>query len=189
MSNPALAADRATLEAMVDEDPNQLGARFAILSDAAGTWTIRSGWPDGAPLCPRPSRRTRCPRPTVASRGRGGPRPTCNVVVSEPAAFGEETLGALTIGIALDDAVARELADVTHSEINLITGARVSGSSLDPGAQLALTALLGRGVPDVHGSVSLGAAWAGGLPQDCRGGQFFAGLFGEVHTRPPTSSC
>ena len=71
----------------------------------------------------------------AAAAGRSG-RDTADVdgrlflAVSEPARFADETLGTLTVGYALDDAVARRLAEVTHCDVNIVVGSRLGASSL-----------------------------------------------------------
>ncbi len=65
------------------------------------------------------------------------------LVIFEPARFAEETLGTLTIGYALDDGVAKELAELTRSEVNLTTAdGAVSGSSLPQTARGELRELI-----------------------------------------------
>src|SRR5439155_9307001 len=69
------------------------------------------------------------------------------LVVSEPARFAEETLGTLTVGYALDDAVAQQLAQVTHCEVNLVVGRQLSASSLKGDERTALANLVAHGTP------------------------------------------
>jgi signal transduction histidine kinase len=53
------------------------------------------------------------------------------LVVTEPALFVDEVLGWLAVGYRLDDEFARDLAQITHADVNLISGRRLLGSSLD----------------------------------------------------------
>jgi predicted signal transduction protein with EAL and GGDEF domain len=62
--------------------------------------------------------------------------------VSEPARFAEEIRGTLTVGLALDDRVARRLAEVTHSDVNIVAGRHLSASSLTGTDRLALAGLV-----------------------------------------------
>jgi signal transduction histidine kinase/ActR/RegA family two-component response regulator len=67
------------------------------------------------------------------------------LVVSEPARFAEDTLGSLTVGYALDDAAARQLAEVTHCEVNIILGRRLAATSLSADRRLQLAGRLANG--------------------------------------------
>src|SRR5712691_11583347 len=68
------------------------------------------------------------------------------LVTAEPARFTEaEVLGTLTFGFALDDRVAQDLARITHSEINLVSGNNLVGSSLSPEEQPVVAAALADG--------------------------------------------
>ena len=130
--------DLAILGTMSDEYPRQLGAAFCIVVDRRATWLADPGWPGReVPAALR-----------SAIQSAAGGRPQSGIaaidgrlflIVSEPARFAAETLGAMTVGLALDDSVARELADITQSEVSLVTGRQLSGSSLrgDGRAQLA----------------------------------------------------
>src|SRR5262249_13559946 len=60
----------------------------------------------------------------------------------EPALFAEELLGAVTAGYSLDDSVARRLADVTHSDVNLVADGRLYASSLSASDKRALGSIL-----------------------------------------------
>jgi PAS domain S-box-containing protein len=140
MTEPRLANDAATIEAMAEEYRRQLTARFCIVTNQAGRWTGSPGWAKGqSPPSALAS--------SIAIAVRGGAhhdivaiQDTLFLIVSEPALFAEEVLGTLTVGYALDDEVAAELADVTHSQVNLIAGSHLSGSSL-PVSERALLAV------------------------------------------------
>ncbi len=142
MTDSRLAEDVATLEAMGEEYRRELKADFCIVTDRQSRWTIDPGWPTG--IAPDEELRTsiteasagRPHRAIVAVDGR------LFLVVSQPARFAEEVLGALTVGYALDDAVAQRLAEVTHADVNLVAGRRLSASSLTGGNRAALAALL-----------------------------------------------
>jgi signal transduction histidine kinase/CheY-like chemotaxis protein len=54
-------------------------------------------------------------------------------------------LGTLTVGYALDDELARSLAEVTHCEINLVAGGRLYASSLGDPDRAALVAAVADG--------------------------------------------
>jgi PAS domain S-box-containing protein len=144
MTDSRLASDRATMLAMADEYRRQLGAEFCIVTDRDGTWIGSPGWPaqDGKSTI----------EPLIASALEGASRHDLLSiegrlfqVVSEPARFAEETLGTFTVGYALDDRFASELAASTHAEVTLMAGRRISGSSAPPAVRAALGAALGAG--------------------------------------------
>jgi PAS domain S-box-containing protein len=142
MTDPRLANDTATLDAMGEEYRRQLKARFCIVTNRAGRWTGSPGWPTGQSSPPALEN-------GIAAATHGQPhhdivaiQGTLFLIVSEPALFAEEVLGTLTVGYALDDAVAGELADVTHSEVNLVAGSHLSGSSLPPAERAVLASQL-----------------------------------------------
>ena len=73
------------------------------------------------------------------------------LIVSQPARFAEEILGTLTVGYALDDAVAKRLAEVTHADVNLVAAGRLSASSLTGANRTALAGLSAAGALDAFG--------------------------------------
>ena len=140
-----LAGDRATLDAMVDEYRRQLNAQFCILTDQNGIWMSSPGWPSGE------ARSTAVASSVAAAVSNRSHHEILSIghhlvlVVSEPALFAEEVLGTFTVGYALDDAIARELEQVTHSEVNLVSGDHLSGTSLEGAARVQLENLLSGG--------------------------------------------
>jgi PAS domain S-box-containing protein len=143
MTDSRLASDEATLDAMADEYRVQLKAQFCILTDRTGHWTASPGWP--APHQTPPA----AMRSTIEGAVNGSSRHDIVaidhklfLIVSEPALFAEEILATLTVGYELNNAVAQELADVTHCEVNLVAGDTVSGSSLHPTERALLAARL-----------------------------------------------
>ena len=90
--------------------------------------------------------------------------------MSEPARFGDEILGTLTVGFALDDGVAQRLAEVTHSDVNIVVGRRLSSSSLTGANRLALARLV-----SVDGWLS--RAGNVGAVQRVGDGQYVIGIF------------
>jgi signal transduction histidine kinase/ActR/RegA family two-component response regulator len=142
LTDTRLAGDVATLEAMADHYRQQLKATFAIVGDRDGKWTAASGWPAGATgatdvaaviaeaTAGEPARKF------VAANDR------LFLVVSQPAGFADEVLGTLTVGYALDDDLARSLAQVTGGELNFVAGGRLFASSLPPSERKALAAAL-----------------------------------------------
>ena len=129
LSDARLAHDADTMREMADTYRRQLSAQFSIVTNGRGVWLGSPGWT------------ARQPPPALlssidtSSRGDADRRilsidDRLYLVVSEPARFAEEILGTMTVGYALDDAVAKELARVTHCQVNLVSGSHISGSSL-----------------------------------------------------------
>jgi signal transduction histidine kinase/ActR/RegA family two-component response regulator len=155
MTDTQLAADAATMQVMADEYRQQLKAAFCIVTGRDGRWTASSGWPQAAA---RPASIGRMIASSAAGRsGRDNVEVAGRLflVVSEPARFAEETLGTLTVGYALDDAVARRLAEVTHCDVNIVVGPRLAASSLSADRRAALTGLIANGWPAPGGAPRL----------------------------------
>ena len=130
---------------MGEEYRRQLNADFCIVTDRDGRWTSKPGWPAGVD----PSEAVRA---SINEATAGRPHRAIVdldnrlfLIVSEPAQFADETLGTLTVGLALDDAVARRLAAVTRSDVNIVAGRRLSASSLTGADRMALDRLLSAG--------------------------------------------
>ena len=121
MINPIIANDIATLAATADGYRQDLGADFAILTDPMGNPTAMPGWtaepalPPGLQASIAGAAAGQSRRDIVPIRGK------LFLVTSEPAKFADEVLGTITFGFPLDDRVARELAQVTHSEVNFVS--------------------------------------------------------------------
>ena len=137
-----LAADPATITDMADGYRRQLKAQFSVVTDARGAWMGSPGWPSAA--TPSPALRATI-QAAVSGRSRRdivSIQDQLFLVVAEPARFAEEVLGTMTVGYALDDTVALELAAATHCEVNLVSGTRLSASSLRGRERAALVTLL-----------------------------------------------
>jgi PAS domain S-box-containing protein len=133
--------DVPTLLTMIDGYREELKARFAILASPEGEIIAASGWPaewtrPPALLATISKARLTSQRNIVPIQGQ------LFLVVSEPARFAEELIGTITFGFSLDDHVAHELAQVTHSEVNLVSGGKLAGSSLPAAEQRELRAAL-----------------------------------------------
>jgi predicted signal transduction protein with EAL and GGDEF domain len=140
MSDARLARDPATIGQMADDYRRQLNAQFSIVSNGHGAWLGSPGWTGRPPPALVSSI-------DAASRGDGDRRvlsidDRLYLVVSEPARFADEILGTMTVGYALDDDVAKELAHLTHCQVNLVSGSRISGSSLPARERTALAQAL-----------------------------------------------
>jgi diguanylate cyclase (GGDEF)-like protein len=129
MTDARLATDLTTVHEMADGYRHQLGAQFCIVTNPQGRWLGSPGWPTGESqetlrTAIEPSAGGHSHRGVVSIQRR------LYLVVSEPARFADEVLGTMTVGYALDDSVADELAATTRCEVILAHGAHVSGSSL-----------------------------------------------------------
>src|SRR6185436_11166109 len=100
------------------------------------------------------------------------------LVVSEPARFGEEVLGTMTVGFALDDAVAQELAEATRCDVNLVSGVRLVASSLRGRKREALAAVLANAGADA-GAVDPKAG-----VRTIGGDRYVEGMFPLLKDRP-----
>jgi PAS domain S-box-containing protein len=131
MINPVIGEDLATLTDMADTYRRDLRADFVILTNPEGKPTTSAGWTGGA---------TFPPGLAAAIKGAMAGESRRDIVTiggkffqitSEPAKFAEtEVLGTLTFGFVLGDTVAQQLAQRTHSEVNLVSGNELVGSSL-----------------------------------------------------------
>jgi len=144
MSDARLADDPETIAHMADGYRHELNAQFVIVTDGHGAWLGSSGWTAG--------QRVPALRSSIDAAGRGAAdRAILSVddrlylVVSEPVRFSEEVLGTMTVGFVLDDGVARELAEVTHCQVNLVSRSYISGSSLSGDERAALARMLSDG--------------------------------------------
>jgi hypothetical protein len=127
LTDPQLARDAATVGVMAEGYREQLGATFCLVADPKGRTIAVAGWPQSALMPP-------ALESAVAAATRGTSHPAVVILgerlyltVSEPALFASEVLGSLTIGFALDDAVAKELATVSGAEVSFGAGARRDG--------------------------------------------------------------
>ncbi len=163
MTDSVVASDAATIGAMADDYRRQLKAQFCIVTERKGGWTGSPGWPAG-------EKPTRAMQSSIDAALAGDShrdilsvRDQLFLVVSEPARFAEEILGTLTVGYALDDAVAEELALVTHCEVNLVAGDHLCGSSLHKADRTELAAVLAEGNLRTQRGVSLDEQRVGGI--------------------------
>ena len=111
------------------------------MTDGTGKWIGQGGWPDDTP----PPDFVKGIA-TAVSGASGSAMLTVSdavyLVVFEPALFAEEVVGSLAAGYRLDDEVARELAILTHSDVTLLAGRRLSGTSFDGAHRTRLLATL-----------------------------------------------
>src|SRR2546428_8784233 len=142
MNDSRVASDVATMQVMVDEYRRQLQSAFCIVTGRDGVWIASSGW--SRIVEPPASIRQIIAASATGHSGRGVAEfdNRLFLIVSEPARFAEETLGTLTVGYALDDQVAQQLAQVTHSEVNIVLGRHLAASSLTGDARTAFASVV-----------------------------------------------
>jgi predicted signal transduction protein with EAL and GGDEF domain len=170
MSDRRLRNDEGSITAMTDAYRRQLQAGFCVVTDARGVRIGSAGLSDRPPIPPSLDR-------LIAGASRGNPQRgvvaldgRLFLVVVEPVRFAEEVLGTFSVAYALDDRVAAELAAQTHSEVSLLSGTHLSGSSLGGERRAALE----RVVAEAPGPERLGSA--SGL-WNVAGEQYVAGVF------------
>jgi PAS domain S-box-containing protein len=146
MINPVIAKDVATLTEMAESYRNSLNAQFAIVTTPDGRPLATPGWLQGQEMPAalhaviKGAAGGDSRRDIVAIDGK------LILVTSEPAKFAEaELLGIVTFGFPLDDRVAKELAQITRADINLVSGNRLAGSSLSAEEQKEVSSLLAAG--------------------------------------------
>ena len=146
MINPAIAQDVATLTEMAESYRQSLDAQFAIVTTPDGRPSATAGWPAGQSM-------PEALQAAIKGAGAGESRRDIVsidgrliLVTSEPAKFAEaEILGTVTFGFPLDDGVARQLAQITRADINLVSGSRLAGSSLSDAEKKDIASLLSAG--------------------------------------------
>jgi len=137
LSDPRLAGDQATIQALAEQYRASVSADFLLVVTADGTWRGLSNWPKGnaagwATLggAPEPGKGRR----TLVSLNDG-----VYLLVIEPARFVDEVLGWMAIGYRLDDRVALELAGITRADVNIVAGGHLWSSSLSGQARQAMS--------------------------------------------------
>jgi signal transduction histidine kinase len=130
LSDPRLAGDDATIQALADQYRVSVGGDFLLVATADGAWRGRSNWP--AATAPDWMSITGAARPAMPAGRRTLVALADGVylVVLEPARFVDEVLGWMAIGYRVDDDVALELAGITRADVNIVAGGRLWSSSL-----------------------------------------------------------
>ena len=116
------------MQALAEHYRENVAADFFIVTDGAGKWIGETGWPGDAP----PHEFVEGVATAVSGLSGHAILTVSNAVylaVFEPALFAEEVVGSLAAGYRLDDEVARELAALTHSDVTVLAGRRLSGTS------------------------------------------------------------
>jgi len=141
INDPQLINDAATMQAMADDYRRQLDAAFCIVTDRSGAWVGAAGWTAQDPT-PSVARLIAASLEAHPGNDLTSIDGRLFLLVSEPARFAEETLGSFTVGYALDDSFAAELATATNAEITFVAGQRISGTSTRASVRAALDAAL-----------------------------------------------
>jgi signal transduction histidine kinase/ActR/RegA family two-component response regulator len=144
LTSSLLVSDTATVNALAEHYRGGLAAVLCVITDAQGRWVGQAGWP--AQALP-PASLLAGIEAARAGRSYRAILPVQNrlyLMVVEPALFAEEVLGTLAAGYELDDSIARELAQITKSEVNFLAGTSLAGSSLHPAARVELMTFVDR---------------------------------------------
>jgi predicted signal transduction protein with EAL and GGDEF domain len=181
MTDARLASDSKIIHEMADRYRRQLKAQFCIVTNRGGAWIGRAGWPARQ----QPSMVLQSSIENAAdgraSRGTVAIQDRLFLVVSEPARFDEEILGTMTVGYALDDTVADDLARATHCQVNLVSGTHLFGSSLHTGQRTdLLRQLAGEAIASASVSHSTELRSLGGV-------RYIDGIFPLVPDQAPES--
>jgi signal transduction histidine kinase len=177
LSDPRIAADEATIQALADQYRTSVSADFLLVATADGAWRGRSNWPAASP--PDWMTLTGAPRPD-GWQGRRNLVVLADGVylaVLEPARFVDEVLGWMAIGYRLDDDVALELASITRGDVNIVAGGRLWSTSLAGHSHHAMAAAVAAGTPAEDwvalGETRYSSRW---YPLDTAGGAGHASL-------------
>jgi signal transduction histidine kinase len=155
LSEPQIANDSATIEALAGQYQQSLASDFLLVADSHLTWLGRSGWP-GAEA---PTWKLLTHGASSDAHGHSALVPLSDglyLVVLEPALFIDEVLGWVAAGYRLDDTFAKELARITHADVNLIADGRLWASSLDAAPRAAVASLVKSGGTGPAGWLQLG---------------------------------
>ena len=144
LTDPQLAGDAPTLDALADEYREHVNAAFLIVGSRRSPVTGKSGWSRPA-LSPFVQGALRDAVGGSASRRITSIDGRLYLVVSEPARFADEVLGSLVVGYVLDDVVMRELASITRCDVTLAAGGTLAATSLEAPERAALAELLRSG--------------------------------------------
>jgi predicted signal transduction protein with EAL and GGDEF domain len=176
INDARLATDPATITEMADGYRRQLNAHFTVVTDARGRWMGSPGWPTTAAAPAALQAAIRSAFAGLSRRDIVAVDDRLFLVVSEPARFGEEVLGTMSVGYALDDAVAQELAQATRCDVSLVSGTHLAASSLRGRQRTALADVLARA-----GEAGFGAST--GI-QTIGGDRYVEGTFPLLKDRP-----
>ncbi len=171
MTDTHLRADAASVDAMADRYRQQLGAQFCIVTDPTGRWIGSPGWPGDSAAASSLETKIVAARNGRAGRHIVALNDRLFLLIVEPVRFADEVLGTFAVGYALDDGVARQLAQATHCEVNLVAGHRLSGSSFGAAERTELERWLRRPDASTVGPVSANGLWPLGQSR------YVAGMF------------
>jgi signal transduction histidine kinase len=137
-------SDPPTIRPVVEDLKARVRSDFLEVADAQGVTLASLG---GPPDAVAPQVVDRALRGEEVTTFRTAPRGVLQVI-TVPIVVGpapRETLGALSLGFALDDGLAQQFKGVTDSEVAFAFGGRVRASTLPGRDDEALSALLGPG--------------------------------------------
>jgi predicted signal transduction protein with EAL and GGDEF domain len=181
MTDARLANDSKIIHEMADRYRRQLKAQFCIVTNRRGAWIGRAGWPARQQSSMVLQSSIENAADGRASRGTVAIQDRLFLVVSEPARFDEEILGTMTVGYALDDTVADDLARATHCQVNLVSGTHLFGRSLHTGQRTdLLRQLAGEAIASASVSHSAELRSLGGV-------RYIDGIFPLVPDQAPES--
>jgi signal transduction histidine kinase len=145
LSDPRIAGDQATIQALADQYRASVAADFLLVATSDGIWLGRSNWPGAA--APEWATLIGAPRPdrSTGQRGLVALADGVYLVVMEPARFVDEVLGWMAIGYRLDDRLALELAGITRADVNIVANGRLWSSSLTGAPRRAMTTAVEKG--------------------------------------------
>ena len=155
LSEPQLANDNATIEALAEQYRRSTASDFLLVADAHSAWLGEAGWPGEE----KPNWSLLTHGTPLDGRGHSALVAVSDglyLVVMEPALFIDEMLGWLAVGYRLDDEFAKDLARITHADVNLIADGRLRASSLDSAARAAVASLIEAGALGSADWLSLG---------------------------------
>src|SRR5262245_7654567 len=102
LTNPEIAADPATMQALAEHYRGNVAAAFIIVTDGAGKWIGATGWPGDA----SPPDLVHGVATALSGSSGHAMLTVSNAVylaVFEPALFADEVVGSLAAGYRLDD--------------------------------------------------------------------------------------
>ena len=148
----------ATVQRECDKMAARVAADVLAVTDAEGHIVASSGrlaasWPRGVIIEGRTSA-------TAATDRSAGVGSGVYHVISVPLQLGESTIGSLELGTALDDAYARELADLSRGHAAIVRGPLVLASTLSGPEARDLATYLSEAVAVASTLTLAGESWA-----------------------------
>jgi len=154
IEDPRVLSERdfKTIRTMAADYRQKLDAEFFLVTDARGRWLGRLRGFDSARDRAVLEASVRAAHAGEDYEGIVELDQGLFLVVSQPARYAEEVLGGLTVGYRLDDALASELAGLTHRKVTFASGGKVHASSLPMAERGLLPSLLAEPTGALRGS-------------------------------------